>query len=303
MITIFTTCRAFNDPHINLIQRNAIKSWQELRPRPQIIVMGQEPGTKEACEDLGVAHVDYVRVSPAGVPFLDSMVQIAEKMSCFDHLLFVSGDMLIFQDTIDALQQMKTRTFLGGVTRWNKYIDAPIDNCNKKEMLRGATQESMSGGDYFLFSRSFFKQEEIPPFVLGRSVVDWWLYKYALDRDALWDLTACVTVIHQNHELAKLDLEDHQHNFKLGSQFGGRHLVQTRHTLEPNGPREREVVQARLKNQNGDHFWLVLHNSRSHLLPDPTNVNHGNRMYHCEYLEDEQGRRWVMTRDGMREKV
>ena len=56
MLTIFTIPKAFNG-HIDIIQRNAIKSWTLLEPKCQVILAGDDEGTDLAARDLGVEHI------------------------------------------------------------------------------------------------------------------------------------------------------------------------------------------------------------------------------------------------------
>ena len=52
-LTIFTAPKPFTNPHINIIQRNAIQSWVEMGSRVEVIVIGREEGLVEAAADLG----------------------------------------------------------------------------------------------------------------------------------------------------------------------------------------------------------------------------------------------------------
>jgi len=46
-ITIFTAPKPFSDPHINIIQRNAVRSWKMLGPDAEVLLIGDENGIKE----------------------------------------------------------------------------------------------------------------------------------------------------------------------------------------------------------------------------------------------------------------
>lgn len=52
MLTIYTWPKSFEDKHIATIQRNAVRSWLQLRPKPAIFVFGNAPGTAEHCAEL-----------------------------------------------------------------------------------------------------------------------------------------------------------------------------------------------------------------------------------------------------------
>ena len=59
MLTFFTCPRGF-EGRIGVIQRNAILSWLALKPRPEIIVLGNDPGVAEICRELGLRHLPEV---------------------------------------------------------------------------------------------------------------------------------------------------------------------------------------------------------------------------------------------------
>ena len=44
LITIFTAPKPFTNPHIDLIQRNAIQSWLHLGDDVNVVMIGNEPG-------------------------------------------------------------------------------------------------------------------------------------------------------------------------------------------------------------------------------------------------------------------
>ena len=54
MLTFFTTAKPFVG-HIDVIQRNAIRSWQKLHPDVEIILMGDDAGAAEVCAEIGIA--------------------------------------------------------------------------------------------------------------------------------------------------------------------------------------------------------------------------------------------------------
>ena len=59
LITLFSAPKPFTNPHIAMIQRNAIKSWT-LLPDVEVILLGEEEGLAEAAQELGVKHMPHV---------------------------------------------------------------------------------------------------------------------------------------------------------------------------------------------------------------------------------------------------
>jgi len=61
LITLFSAPKPFTDPHVALIQRNAIRSWLAIRPACEVVLIDDEEGTtREAVADLGVPVVLFM---------------------------------------------------------------------------------------------------------------------------------------------------------------------------------------------------------------------------------------------------
>jgi len=71
MLTIFSTPKPFVG-HINIIQRNAIKSWTLLHPDVEVILFGDEQGAAEVCAEFGIRHEPNVRRHEKGPKYLAS---------------------------------------------------------------------------------------------------------------------------------------------------------------------------------------------------------------------------------------
>ena len=63
MITIFPTPKAFVG-HIDMIQHNAIESWQRLHPDIEIILVGDGADAAEVNLELGIRHIKTVAKEP-----------------------------------------------------------------------------------------------------------------------------------------------------------------------------------------------------------------------------------------------
>ena len=80
-LTIFTAPKPFTNPHIALIQRNAIRSWLSLGPQVEVILLGEEDGLAEAAAELGVKHLPEVARNASGTPLVSSMFDLARQHS------------------------------------------------------------------------------------------------------------------------------------------------------------------------------------------------------------------------------
>lgn len=206
MLTIYTTARPFRG-HFATIQLNAIGSWLQIRPRPQVLLIGDEEGYPEAARELEIEHLPDVRLSASGTPLLDSMIEVAERHSTSEALLLVAADTILFDEVWEALavaQRTFTRFCLVAGRR-HVALTSLIDFEDpdwKSRLVRAAGKsrlDDLLAGDFFLYSRGLWRG--IPPFAVGRTTADNWLYARARENGgALIDVTRAVMTIHQDHD-------------------------------------------------------------------------------------------------------
>ncbi len=214
MLTIFSCPKPFTDPHINIIQRNAIKSWTLLRPRPEIILIGDEEGTAEICEELGLRHIPEVERNEYGTPLVSSIFEIGQSEATNSLLCYVNADIILMSDFINAVQkviaQMGEQKFLLVSRRWNIELKERwnFEQSNWESELRSYVMkhgklDRPSAIDYFIFPKGLWKK--IPPFALGRLRWDNWLISYPLSlKIPVIDLSARNMAVHQRHNYAYL---------------------------------------------------------------------------------------------------
>ncbi|MGQ9834042.1 MAG: glycosyl transferase family 2, partial [Candidatus Villigracilaceae bacterium] len=71
LLTLFSAPKPFTDPHIAVIQRNAIQSWLRL-PDVEVILLGDEAGLAQVAAEFGVKHLPEVACNPSGTPLISS---------------------------------------------------------------------------------------------------------------------------------------------------------------------------------------------------------------------------------------
>jgi len=210
MLSIFTTLKPFQDPHISLIQRNAIKSWTLLRPKCEIILFGNEEGVKEIAHEFHLHHIPKIAANHQKLPFINSFFKEAQKVATFPLLCYVNGDIIFLEDFLEAVKAItrKHKKFLAVGRRWDIDIKVPLDFAQGwQKKLRALVKEKnilhgYSGIDYFVFSRGIF--HHIPPLVVGRGGWDNWMIFDARVRNIpIIDMTEATTVVHQEHDLLK----------------------------------------------------------------------------------------------------
>lgn len=250
MLTLFAVPKPF-EGHTGIIQRNAITSWTLLRPRPEIILFGSEPGTKEICEELGLRHVPDIATTELGAPLLDDLFEKAERLAKFDLLAYVNCDIILLNDFLTALRKIsraQPKFFMAG-RRWDTPIRALWDFSKEEWEPELLTHVKRSGiqplppgnSDYFVFPRGLWRK--IAPIALGRGGVDPWLVYEARRLGAsVVDTSETVVAIHQNHDqssnfrrIRQWRKETNANQELVGKEIGKFCLWDATHILTPSG--------------------------------------------------------------------
>jgi hypothetical protein len=254
MLTIFACPKPFTDPHIAIIQRNAITSWTLLKPKPEIILFADEPGTAEICQELGLRHVPEVARNEYGTPLVNSLFHKAQVAATYRLLCYVNADIILTSRFMEAAVRAATfaRPFLMCGRRWDLPVDSPLkfgETWEEELMTRVAREGRLDpsvGIDYFLFQRQLWG--EIPPFAIGRFFWDNWLL-YEARRKGAWliDATEAVWAIHQRHGYQGSDFNSQEElwgspesrrNLKLsGGPLHLYGLTEATHRLDSSGLR------------------------------------------------------------------
>jgi len=128
VLTIFATAKPFHG-HTGVIQRNAIASWTLLRPRPEIILFGNEPGTADLCREFGLRHVPELACTELGAPLLSDLFEKAQRIAAHDILCYVNSDIMLMGNFLEALRKVSQahKRFLMVGRRWTfQYVSPGI---------------------------------------------------------------------------------------------------------------------------------------------------------------------------------
>jgi hypothetical protein len=238
LVTIFSTPKPFTNPHIALIQNNAINSWTHLGPEVDVLLIGEEEGVEKATSRAGCRLVKEVKRNTQGTPLVNSIFQTARGNSTSPLLAYVNADILLTPKFIDVACQVMEQAgkFLVVGRRWDLDIDQMLEFSNNwsvrlHEMVESSARLHPSGGsDYFIFPRSCF--ENIPDLAIGRAGWDnWMIYHARISGWPVVDATPTYQVIHQQHDYSHLP--DGKPHYRLPEseenvcQAGGRHAVYT----------------------------------------------------------------------------
>jgi hypothetical protein len=201
VITLYTVPRAF-EGIFNLIQSNAIWSWQALEPRPQIILMGDDD-TRRNASLFGVNYLP-APTDDEGLPIVPACIRIAEHAAQHDVCMFLNTDNVLLPTFYDALRLITNAhdqfVCIGRRTNLDIYDD--VDTTSPvfwTRVLSEGTPGGNTGMDYFIY-RGVSLANGMPDFRIGRDFYDNWLVRRFAQSDVpLVDVTAALTVIHANH--------------------------------------------------------------------------------------------------------
>jgi hypothetical protein len=229
-LTIFSAPKKFSNPHIDIIQRNAIQSWMHLGPDVEVILVGEEDGMVKAAETLGVKHLPHVKRNQWGTPLVSSIFKLARDTSNSPFMAYVNADILLMPDFVKTTRTVASQAeeFLVVGQRWDvDMVDSLDFKGNWDHTLREFTQRMgemhpPAGSDYFIYPRSQFV--DMLDFAIGRAGWDnWMIYKALKSNWQVIDATPSLMVVHQNHDyshlpggIAHYDLEETRINAALG---------------------------------------------------------------------------------------
>jgi hypothetical protein len=205
-ITIFATPKKF-DGHIGVIQRNAITSWTRIRPKPEVILFGTEPGTSELARELGLRHVSAVKCNEWGTPLVSDLFAQAERLGSGSTVCYVNADIILFDGFAEAIPRVSvwSERFLMVGRRTDLDVREAIDfgpgwadQIANRACREGKLQIARSI-DYFAFSLGLYPA--MPPLAIGRFWWDnWLLWKARSLGAAVVDASKAVLAVHQNHD-------------------------------------------------------------------------------------------------------
>jgi hypothetical protein len=237
LLTIFSIPKPFTG-RIELIQRNAIRSWSALGSDVQVVLVGDEDGTAAAAAALGVEHVGGVGQNELGTPRLDDAFARVAELAAHPLQCFVNADIVLLDDFMPAVR--RAWEFADPFLMVGRTLDLAVEEILEPvagaELRRRALAEGRSRGataiDYFVFSEGLF--DPMPAFVVGRARFDNWLVWRARQRGPVVDASRAVVAVHQTHDYGHMAgglQEAHfgaeaERNFELA---GGRRRIYTIH--------------------------------------------------------------------------
>ena len=238
LITIFSTPKPFTNPHIAIIQHNAIESWMHLGREAETLLIGEEEGVAVAAKKEGIRLVREVSRNPQGTPLINSIFQKARENTTTPLLAYVNADIILTPVFVVVAKEIQSQAqrFLAVGRRWDlnikKRLDFPADWVQQLDSLVKDTgaRHPAGGSDYFIFPRDCFTS--IPDLAIGRAGWDnWMIYEARRNGWPVVETTPTYMVIHQQHDYSHLPggkphyrHPESDENVRLA---GGRHVIYT----------------------------------------------------------------------------
>lgn len=206
MLTIFTTAKAFAG-HIGIIQRNALRSWTLLRPRCEIILVGDDEGGEALANELGIIYQPTVQKSPYGTPLVRDIFAKAELHATNRLLCYANADIIFMGDFIKAVGRVANweRPFLMAGRKWNFNVTKPLkfdrgwEEKFRTEVLTHGEKSLPYAIDFFVFPKGMWPA--MPDFVVGKAGWDnWIIFEARRLRIPVIDANGSIMAVHQNHD-------------------------------------------------------------------------------------------------------
>ena len=193
------------------LQHNALQNWVQRVAPEDIFLFGDEEGVAAAAKRYGCRHFPC-QSNDFGTPIISDVFRRAAATAQTPFLAFVNADILLGESLQSAIADLASSVFpssgfLGVSRRWNLEMPEGIDVSDPDSFAVLETQALEANDlyppvamDLFVFPKTLFAT--MPPFSIGwpGAKYDNWMLWYARSKGVpVVDMTAGVTLIHQNH--------------------------------------------------------------------------------------------------------
>jgi len=231
MITLFSVAKAFKD-HIDVIQRNALKSWLFACPGAEVILFGDDDGVEEICCEFGIRYGGGLERSEFGRSLVSDAFARVRLLARFDTLCYLNCDIILFDEfltSVKTVSKLGLSAFLLSARRRVADVEGPLqfDQAEGRDQMRAnfcksAKLDRYSAIDCLCFPKVW--QPPMPSFAVGEAAWDNWMITTALgDGMKVIDVTADCILVHQNHEpvIPPHLSNDRLRNLRLAGPVGG----------------------------------------------------------------------------------
>lgn len=184
-------------------QRNAIKSWMLLMPRPEIIVMGVEAGVREIAEEYGLRHIGNIGRNQCGDLDCADILQKAQDAATYNDIVYMDCDVILMPNFPAALHYAAVHypqyTLISG--RWEMStprVELSFSPGWEKHVTAKIFRHIEYGTDFHAFPKGLY--DKLPDFSIGAGAWDGWMIWYAAQRGAaVVRMDDCKAAIHMWH--------------------------------------------------------------------------------------------------------
>jgi hypothetical protein len=238
LITLFAVPKPFGT-RVDTIQKNAIRSWARLKPRVDVLLLGDGEGIALLADELGLRHSPDLDSNHLGTPLIDSAFKVARQNSTTPILMYCNSDIILCERIVMAIERLH-RCELKQFVAFGRRTDLPVereftfDHEGRKQLEQMREKSgrpcSVVCKEFFAFTRDAYPS--IPAFAIGRGNWDNWMLHSAKQRGVpVVDISSQAGIIHQSHDYSHMQQgrwscyaagEEATENQRLA---GGRHLI------------------------------------------------------------------------------
>jgi hypothetical protein len=226
---------------VDRIQRNAIRSWAQLAPAAEVLLIGDEEGIESTANDLGVRHAGGVQYNEQGTPLVSSAFEIAHEHCHSPLLAYCNSDVILTPDFVNTIERLIDLKQNDPFVAFGRRIDLPIEKevdfdsdewCDRllEDSKRVGKISSQACKEYFIFTCDLY--QDVPPFAIGRGNWDnWMIYSAKQNGVPVINVSQHLTALHQAHDYAHTK-SNRMNCYVSGAEAkenqrlaGGRHLI------------------------------------------------------------------------------
>ena len=105
MITFFTIPKPFKGIY-DIIQKNALLSWQQLVPECEIIIFGDDSSVIEYSNKIDVKCISSFKSNKYGTPLLNDIWATAKTTASNRLLCYINTDIILFPDFPEKISKI-----------------------------------------------------------------------------------------------------------------------------------------------------------------------------------------------------
>lgn len=240
----FTTCKPFRD-EFKWKQEQSIRSWLNLNCDKLVLIIGNDEGTKEFCDNNELCIHEPNIKKQGSVPYVKDMFYIAEKYANDDDIIiWTNADMMYSDDIINSTKHINSQqlsfVLVGQRWDWNHPRMLNELNPNLIDVKKECKLHAPCGIDYLITKKNIITSKIHEDLLIAGTSHDMKMLGYAISNNIFTcDLTQTNVVIHHNHTQINRSTNEFQsrlsNNMKTGCRMMGIDKCQNITFYDENG--------------------------------------------------------------------